>query len=131
MEVLEEILFERLGFHVIEPRTAKEERCLAKPALFQKMNEKLKEYKGGYLLPKREINSSYLKEKDSRALPGASNKVEYHPLVNFSLGIKLGLASVDMKVRYIAEEVAYWVDDMLDAVEEGKLVVDNKSKRKV
>jgi len=35
---------------------------------------------------------------------------------NFSLGIKLGLAGVDVKLRYIADEVAYWLDDALDAV---------------
>ena len=35
---------------------------------------------------------------------------------NFSLGIKLGLAGVDIKLRYIAEEVAFWLDDALDAV---------------
>jgi hypothetical protein len=32
------------------------------------------------------------------------------------LGIKLGMAGVGMKYKYIAEEVAYWVDDMLDSI---------------
>lgn len=36
--------------------------------------------------------------------------------MNFSLGIKLGLAGVNIKNRFIADEVAYWIDDMLDAV---------------
>lgn len=52
-------------------------------------------------------------------------------MINFSLGIKIGLASVDIKNRYIADEVAYWMDDMLDAVVDGKLVVENKAKRKI
>lgn len=49
----------------------------------------------------------------------------------FSLGIKLGLAGVDYKNRFIAEEVAYWLDDALDAVEGGRLKVGNKSKTHV
>jgi hypothetical protein len=32
------------------------------------------------------------------------------------LGIKLGLAGVDVKYKAIAEEVEYWLDDALDAV---------------
>jgi hypothetical protein len=58
-------------------------------------------------------------------------KVEYHLLPNFSLGIKLGLSEVDVKLRYIADEVAFWLDDALDAVEAGKLKVTNKAKAKV
>ena len=37
-------------------------------------------------------------------------------MVNFSLGIKLGLSSVSVKNKTIAEEVAYWMHDMLRAV---------------
>jgi hypothetical protein len=51
--------------------------------------------------------------------------------MNFSLGIKLGLASVDIKLRFIADEVAYWLDDALDAVEGGHSKVINKSKLKI
>jgi hypothetical protein len=43
----------------------------------------------------------------------------------------LGLASVDIKLRFIAEEVAYWLDDALDAIEGGNLKVINKSKLKI
>ena len=50
---------------------------------------------------------------------------------NFSLGIKLGLAGVDIKLRYIADQVAYWLDDALDAVQAGKSRVINKSKVKI
>ena len=38
-------------------------------------------------------------------------------MANFSLGIKLGLSGVNVKNRFIADEVAYLMDDMLDAVE--------------
>lgn len=54
-----------MGINVIEPLTTKNERCLAKPALFQKINEKLKDYKAGYLAPKR-INSTTDSNKRSQ-----------------------------------------------------------------
>jgi hypothetical protein len=41
------------------------------------------------------------------------------------------LAEVTVKNKYIAEEVAYLMDDILDAVEEGAAKVGNKSKKKV
>jgi hypothetical protein len=47
------------------------------------------------------------------------------------LGIKLGLASIPIKYKYIGEEVAYWMDDMLDAVEAGSKKVGNKSFKKI
>jgi len=43
----------------------------------------------------------------------------------------MGLAGVNMKYRSIADEVAYWLDDALDAVVAGKEKVANKSKLKV
>jgi hypothetical protein len=43
-------------------------------------------------------------------------KIEYHQMPHFSLGVKLGLAGVDRKLRSIADEVAFWMDDVLDAV---------------
>jgi hypothetical protein len=57
MEVLDDILYSSLGFRAIEPMTIREERCLARPALFQKLKEKIKDYSGGYMLPKK---SAYL-----------------------------------------------------------------------
>jgi hypothetical protein len=45
---------------VIEPKTDRVEKCLARPALFQRMKEKIKDYSGGYLLPKRSINASMI-----------------------------------------------------------------------
>jgi hypothetical protein len=43
----------------------------------------------------------------------------------------MGLAGVNMKNRFIADEVAYWMDDVLDAVEKGSLIVENKAKKKI
>lgn len=37
-------------------------------------------------------------------------------MAKFSIGIKMGLAGVNIKNRFIADEVAYWMDDMLDAI---------------
>jgi hypothetical protein len=85
----------------------------------------MKDYSGGYMMPKRSVDLARL-NKDVSPM-----KIEYHLLPNFSLGIKLGLASVDIKLRYIADEVAFWMDDVLDAVEAGKLKVTNKSKVKI
>ena len=45
------------------------------------------------------------------------DKTEFRPLVRFSLGIKLGISNVSMKNKFIAEEVAYLMNDILDAVE--------------
>ena len=36
-----------------------------------------------------------------------------------------------MKNRFIADEVAYWMDDMLDSIEQESLKVGNKGKKKV
>jgi hypothetical protein len=36
-----------------------------------------------------------------------------------------------VKYKAIAEEVAYWLDDALDAVEAGKSKVNNKAKIRV
>lgn len=47
------------------------------------------------------------------------------------MGIKLGLAETDPKTRLVAEEVAYWLDDALDAIEAGRDKVGNKSKTRV
>jgi hypothetical protein len=49
--------------------------------------------------------------------------------VKFSLGIKMGISCVSYKDKYIAEEVAYWMDDMLDSIENNELVVYNKANR--
>ena len=43
----------------------------------------------------------------------------------------MGLAGVNVKNRFIADEVAYWMDDMLDAIEKSSLVVENKGKKRV
>lgn len=113
---------------MIEPLTHKEEKNLAKPSLFQNLTEKIKDHKKGYLLPKKSPNTSETKLRENKAV---SFKAEFHPHVNFSLGIKLGLAGVSMKNRFIGDEVAYLMDDMLDAVEKGSLNVENKGKKKV
>ena len=102
-----------------------EEKCLARPALFQKIKEKIKDQHGGYLLPKK---SAYLPRIEKEASP---NKVEFHLPIPFSIGIKMGIAETDPKSRIVAEEVAYWLDDALDAVEAGRNKVGNKSKTRV
>ena len=76
-------------------------------------------------MPKK---SAYLPKIEKEA---SAFKPEFHLFTEFSLGIKLGLAGVDYKNRFIAEEVAYWLDDALDAVEGGRLKVGNKSKTHV
>lgn len=50
------------------------------------MKEKLKDYTGGYLMPKRSADLTKLNKEASPM------KVEYHLMPNFSLGIKLGLS---------------------------------------
>ena len=76
-------------------------------------------------MPKRSADLTKLNKEASPI------KVEYHLMPNFSLGIKLGLSQVDIKLRYIADEVAFWMDDVLDAVQAGKTKVTNKAKAKV
>jgi hypothetical protein len=39
------------------------------------------------------------------------------------LGIKLGLSAINVKYKSLAEEVAYWMEDMLNAVEKQSLKV--------
>ena len=123
--MLDEILFDSLGFRLLEPLTTCDERCLARPVLFQKIKEKVSSHHGGYMLPKK---SAYLPRIEKELSP---NKVEFHLNIPFTLGIKLGIANTDPKVRIVAEEVAYWLDDALDAVEAGKSKVANKSKTRI
>lgn len=58
MEVLNEILWEKMQMHILEPKTSKIEKCLARPALFQKLKEKMKDYSGGYMMPKKSADLS-------------------------------------------------------------------------
>lgn len=43
----------------------------------------------------------------------------------------MGIANTDPKCRIIAEEVGYWLDDALDAIDAGKNKVGNKSKTRI
>ena len=97
VEVLDDILFHSLGFRILEPLTHCKEKNLARPVLFQKMKEKIKDYHGGYLMPKK---SAYLPRIDKEPSPV---KVDFHIHVPFSLGIKLGIAGTDPKVKILAE----------------------------
>ena len=56
------------------------------------------------------------------------DKTQFKPLVKFSLGIKLGISNVSMKNKFIAEEVAYLMNDMLNAVETQSSKVTNLHK---
>jgi hypothetical protein len=56
------------GFHIIEPLTIKSETYFAKPVLFQNLSIKMKDYKQGYLNPKRSISATG-DEKDTFTLP--------------------------------------------------------------
>ncbi len=100
LEVLDWIIFgnKQLNFHVIEPLSIKSEMFLAKPALFQNLNQRMKEYSKGYLQPKRAQNN----EKDTIFLPSPPKKKDFKPYVNFSLGIKLGIAETSLKNKSIA-----------------------------
>lgn len=51
--------------HILQPRTEKIEKCLARPALFQKMKDKMKDYAGGYLMPKRSVDLRRLTKEPS------------------------------------------------------------------
>ena len=81
---------------MLEPLTFREEHNLARPVLFQKIKEKIKDYSGGYLMPKK---SAYLPRIDKESSPP---KIEYHNFITFSLGIKLGLAGTDPNNRAIS-----------------------------
>lgn len=100
---------------------------LAKPFLFQSINEKLKDYSKGYLNPKKSITS----EKDLISLPSPPKKKDFQPYVKFSLGIKLGIAETSLKNKSIAEEVAYCMEDMLNAIENQSPIVKRGNKRKI
>lgn len=64
----------------------------------------MKDYSKGYLNPKRSISASDAEgEKNMISLPSPPAKKEFKPYVNFSLGIKLGIAETNIKNRSIAE----------------------------
>jgi len=123
LEVLSEVVFVKLGFNLIEPKTHKTETYRAKPVLFQSLADKMKDYHQGYLRPKRASSTAERSPTKFKQV----DKTEFHPLVKFSLGTKIGLSNVSVKDKYIGEEVAYWMDDMLDSVENNELVVHNKA----
>ena len=68
--------------------------------MFQSINEKMKEYKDGYLQPRKVPSTSERKIREKKSVVF---KNEFHPMINFSLGIKLGLANVNIKNRFIAD----------------------------
>ncbi len=86
----------------------------------------MKDYKQGYLRPKRAVSTAERSPKYKQV-----DKNEFHPLPKFGLGIKMGISAVNVRDKYIAEEVAYWMDDMLDSVENGLMVVHNKAHKKI
>ena len=83
----------------------------------------MKDYHQGYLRPKRAASTAERAPAKFKQV----DKSEFHPLVKFSLGMKIGLSNINVKDKFIADEVAYWMDDMLDSVENGELVVHNKA----
>ena len=88
----------------------------------------MKDYSKGYLQPKRSISAAQTTEPIS--LPSPPVKKDFKPYVNFSLGIKLGIAETSLKSKSIAEEVAYCMEDILNAVEKQSPVV-KKARRRV
>lgn len=101
LEVLDNIIFKHssLAFHIIEPLSIKSETYLAKPFLFQSISQRMKDYSKGYLQPKKTIVS----EKDILGLPSPPRKKDFKPYINFSLGIKMGIAETSLKNKSIAE----------------------------
>lgn len=92
----------------------------------------MKEYSKGYLNPKRSI--SYINEEKSilnLPSPPQIAKKQIKPYVNFSLGIKLGIAQTSFKNKSIAEEVAYCMDDILNAIENQSPIKKGNKKRVV
>ena len=84
-EVVENIIYNALHAHVIEPVCEMRDIVVARPVLFQRLKEKLGSYTGGYMMPKKPSDLSFMNEV-------SPVKPEYHALVKFSLGIQLGLA---------------------------------------
>ena len=73
----------------------------------------MKDYTKGYLQPKRTISATNSKEIINIS---PLSKKEIKPYINFSLGIKLGIAQTSLKNKSVAEEVAYCMEDILNAV---------------
>ena len=75
LEVIDSILYQhpKLGFHIVEPLSIKSETFLAKPFLFQNINQKMKDYSKGYLQPKRSITAT-ASQKDTISLPSPPMK---------------------------------------------------------
>ena len=62
----------------------------------------MKDYNKGYLQPKRSISAAN-SNKDTIVLPSPPPaKKDFKPYVNFSLGIKLGIAETSIKNKSIA-----------------------------
>lgn len=61
----------------------------------------MKDYSKGYLLPKKSPPATA--ERKERERNSVSFKNEFHPHINFSIGIKMGIAGVNVKNRFIAD----------------------------
>ena len=118
MQVLDEILSEStLKIHLLEPISEKSVRTRVKPHAFGNIKPKISESMDG----KTRIFSS-MAEKKSPAIPPI--KMMERKVLSF--GMKLGLSYVNYKDKLLGEQVAYVIDDMLTAVENGKSNIESK-----
>ena len=114
IEVFDEIVSEsELGFHIFEPLTTTTTKYRVKPSAFTNVKPKL--MTESLDLTKIRASSSIAERKTPHIPP--MKMMERKVL---TLGMKLGLSYVNYKDKLLGEQVAYVIDDMLNAVEQGK-----------
>ena len=114
IQVFDEIIHESaLGFHIFEPLTESTTKYRVKPSAFTNVKPKL--MTESLDLTKIRASSSIAERKTPFIPPMKSMERKV-----LTLGMKLGLSYVNYKDKLLGEQVAYVIDDILNAVEQGR-----------
>jgi hypothetical protein len=105
-----------MGFHIIESVVKKDTKFRVKPHAFVNVKAKLLD---AVSENKPRALSSVI-EKKAPAIP----PVKMLEKKTLSFGMKLGLSYISYKDKLLGEQVAFVIDDMLDAVEKGRNTIE-------
>lgn len=122
-EIVNEMVMSAFGVNTIEPISSKVTKAKVKPCGFINIQSKLRDMAS---------ESSYKVDKQSRPRGLSSQegkKVGVLPMLEkrvLSFGIKMGLSYVPYKDKMLGEQVAYVIDDMITAIEDGRSTIESR-----
>ncbi|CAD8059186.1 unnamed protein product [Paramecium sonneborni] len=132
-QILDEIVFNVCKCHLIEPLTAKEFQIICRPNILGYVESKVKQNleKDHYMEQKNKLlKKSEIVAQSQPILPQQTKRnLEIEPFRQYSLGIKLELAKIPFnqaKQRFIMEQVADVLEDLIFAVENNQKTITRK-----